>query len=159
LLAGGGAAVAAASSDRTPGARCEARLLARIADAENAGRISPERAERLRERVDNGRVCAARRHLGARIAARGMLRAAAEFLGLDRAELREQLPGDSLADLAEKQGKTSAALRAAMLAPAKERLANAVARGVITQTRADAVLARLEKIAARLAAKEFPEKS
>jgi hypothetical protein len=158
LLVGGGAAVAA-SGDREPGARCEARLLARIDAAEKAGRISSERATRLRERVSEGRICVRRPHLGARIAARGMLRAAAEFLGLDRAELRDQLPGNSLADLAEKQGKSAATLEAAMLAPAKERLARAVANGVISQARADMVLDRLEKLADRLAAKEFPEKS
>ena len=40
-----------------------------------------------------------------------------------------------------------------MVAPAKERLARAVASGRITQARADAVLEKLEALAARLAAK------
>jgi hypothetical protein len=159
LLLGGGGAAVAASGDRPAGARCEARLLARIDAAEKTGRISSELAERLRQRVSEGRICVARRHLGARIAARSMLRAAASFLGLDREELREQLPGNSLADLAERQGKSVAALKAAMLAPAKERLTKAVANGKISQARADAVLDRLENLADRLAAKEFPTRS
>ena len=81
----------------------------------------------------------------ARFVPRGMLRAAAaRFLGLDREELRAQLPGTSLAALAEKQGKRVSALEAAMVAPASARLAKAAASGKITQARADAVLDRLE---------------
>jgi hypothetical protein len=158
LLVGGGAAVAA-SGDTAPRARCEARLLARIDAAEKAGRISTELAARLRQRVSGGRVCARLHHRVTRIAAHSMVRAAASFLGLDREELREQLPGTSLAALARKQGKTVAALEAAMLAPAKERLATAVANGAISQERADEVLDRLENLAERLATKEFPQKS
>ena len=149
LLIGGGVAVAG-PGDGDRGARCderlakiaeergvsveqleadiEARLLARIDAAEKAGRISSERATKLRERVSEGNLCQGARHARGRIAARGMMRAAAEFLGLDREELREQLPGNSLADLAKKQGKSVDALKAAMVAPAKERLAKAVSR-------------------------------
>lgn len=95
-------------------------------------------------------------HPRARIAALGMLRAAAEFLGLDRAELRAQLPGTSLAALAEKQGKSVAALEAAMIAPAQARLEQAVASGRIMQARADRALERLETPAHRVATKVFP---
>jgi len=157
LLVGGGAAVAAAG-DRAPGARCEARLLARIDAAQKAGRISSDRAARLRQRVSEGRVCTVRHHLGARIARHSMLKAAANFLGLDRGELREQLPGTSLAGLAEKQGKSVEALEAAMLAPAKGRLSKAVADERISQGRADMVLDRLATLAERLATRKFAEK-
>jgi hypothetical protein len=151
LIVGAGAAVAAAASpDRA--ARCGARLEARIDAAEKSGRISSQHADRLRERVGN--LCGV--HPRARIAAFGMLRAAADFLDLDRSELRAQLPGTSLAGLAEKQGKSVAALEAAMIAPAKTRLARAVADGRITQGRADQALERLEKLADRLATKVFP---
>jgi hypothetical protein len=177
LLVGGGAALAAAG-DGDRGTRCDARLakiaeqrgvsveqlqadlkarlLARIDAAEKAGRISSERAAALRTRVSEGTVCAGRHHVRARIAVRGMLRAAADFLGLDREELRAELPGHSLAGLAEKQGKSVSALEAAMIAPAKERLAKAVTNGKITQARADVALARLERAAERLATKVFP---
>jgi hypothetical protein len=180
LLVGGGAALAA-SGDGQRGARCEARLariaerqgvsvaeltsavrarlLARIDAAEKAGKIAPERAAKLRERVANGTLCARRPHRApVRMASFGMMRAAADFLGLDRKELRAQLPGNSLAELAAKQGRSASALEAAMLAPAKARLARAVATGATTQSRADSVLDRLEKLADRLAAKEFPKK-
>ena len=175
LLAGGGAALAASGGDHS--ARCDqrleriaerrgvsvdqlradvgARLLARIDAAEASGRLSSERASALRRRISDGSLCAAR-HVRAGIAVRGMLRAAAGFLGLDRQELREQLPGDSLASLAAKQGKSEADLEAAMLATAKARLATAVANGKVSEARADAILARLERIVERLATKEFP---
>jgi hypothetical protein len=176
LLAGGGAALgASAGGDRS--ARCDqrlariadrrgvsveqleatvqARLLAHIDAAEKSGRISGERAAKLRERVSVGSLCAAG-HVRARIAVRGMLRAAAGLLGLDRQELRAELPGDSLANLAAKQGKSEADLEAAMLAPAKTRLAQAVASGRLAQARADTILERLGRFAERLATKEFP---
>jgi hypothetical protein len=179
FVVGGGTALAAsANGDR--GARCEerlaqaaekrgitveqlqaeikAKLLARIDEAEKAGRISKERAAKLRERVEAGSICGGRHHVKARFATHGMLKAAAEFLGLDKAQLRAQLPGTSLVALAAKQGKSEEALEAAMVAPAKERLAKAVADGKVTQARADQALERLEKLADRLANKVFPKK-
>jgi hypothetical protein len=137
-------------------AAVKARLLARIDAAEKAGRISPERAASLRERVSEGSLCAAAAKARARFAVRGMLRAAAGFLGLDRTELQAQLPGTSLAALAEKQGKSVAALEVAMVAPAKAHLGTAVTNGRLTQARADALLDRLEQAAHRLATHVFP---
>jgi hypothetical protein len=135
----------------------EARMLARIDAAEKAGRLSPERAARLRERVSEGNLCrAVAKHRRAHVVPRGMLCSAADFLGLDRAELRAQLPGTSLASLAQKQGKSVEALTAAMVAPAEQRLANLVASRRITQARADAALARLQALAQRLASRVFP---
>ena len=86
-----------------------------------------------------------------------LLHNAARFLDLDRQELRAQLPGTSLAALAEKQGKSVASLEAAMVAPAKARLAKAVANEKLTQARADAVLDKLESAADRLAEARVPE--
>jgi hypothetical protein len=177
LAVGGGAALAAANDGDRP-TRCEqrvariaerrgitvdqleatlkARLTARVDAAETAGRISSERADALRARIAEASLCAARPHAAARLVGRGLLGAAAKFLGLDRAELRAQLPGTSLAALAEKQGKSLSELEAAMVAPAKARLAKAVANGKITQARADAALDRLEQAAERLAEHVFP---
>lgn len=135
----------------------QAKLLARIEAAEKAGKISPERAAALKQRVAEGNLCRAG-HVRQHQAARGMMGAAAKFLGLDRAQLRAQLPGNSLAGLALKQGKSVDALKAAMVAPAKERLAKAVASGKITKERADAALAKLEALAGKLAEKVFPAK-
>jgi hypothetical protein len=137
----------------------KARVLRRIDAAEAAGRLSKERANSLRERVASASICGASKKFKVGLAGRGMLTAAGRFLGLDRAQLARQLPGSSLVALAEKQGKTEAALEAAMVAPGKARLAKAVANGKITQARADAVLEQLERLADRLANKVFPKKS
>ena len=179
LLIGGGVAVAG-PGDGDRSARCderlakiaeergvsveqleaniEARLLARIDAAEKAGRISSERAAKLRDRVSEGSLCRAAHHRKARIAAHSMMGAAAKFLELDRAELREQLPGNSLAGLAVKQGKKVDDLKAAMVAPGKARLAKLVDAGKITQAQADKALERLELLADKLASKTFPKK-
>ena len=144
-----------ASSVEQLAADVRTRLLARIEAAQAAGRISPERAAKLRERVTEASLCGPRKHVRAPFAAGGMVRAAAAFLGLGRAELRAQLPGNSLAGLAEKQGKSVAALKAAMVEPAKQRLTKAVASGKLTQARADRALAKLERLADRFANKVF----
>ena len=172
LLVGGGTAVAA-QGDGDRAAACQARLAkiaekrgitvaelqarlsARVDAALASGRISAQRAARLQARIAQGAVC---RPLGvhAQIAKGRMLRAAAAFLGLGPRELRAELAGTSLAELAAAQGKSVEALEAAMVAPAKTRLARAVASGRIAQARADRVLERLEQAAARLARKTFP---
>jgi hypothetical protein len=177
LVVAGGVALAS-SSDGNRTTRCDARVariaerrgitvdqleanvksrrLARVDAAEKAGRISPERAAGLRERVAVGSLCEAAEKARVPFAVRGLPRAAANFLGLDRDELRAQLSGTSLAALAQKQGKSSAALEAAMVAPAKARLGKSVASGKLTQARADALLDRLERAADRLAVHVFP---
>lgn len=182
LLAGGGAALAG-QDGKDRGARCEqrlekiaerrgvsvaelegqvkSRLLARVDAALAAGKISPERAAKLKERITASTLCQGARvgKVGrVKLARHGMLKAAAEFLGLDRAGLKTQLPGNSLASLAQKQGKSVDELEAAMLAPARKRLAEAVAAKRITQDRADDVLERLERLADRLIEKTFPAK-
>jgi hypothetical protein len=179
FLVGGGAALAA-SADGGRGSICEqrlakvaenrgvsveqlqadikSRLLARIDAAEKAGRISSERATQLRERIAEGSLCSARNHVRARIAARSLLRAAADFLDLNREQLRAQLPGTSLAGLAEKQGKSASALESAMVAPAKARLAKAVEDKKLSQSRADEILAKLQQGAERLATHVFDKK-
>jgi hypothetical protein len=178
LLVGGGTALAGNDGDGDRTARCEARLakmaelrgvsveqlqaniearlLARIEAALAAGSISPEQAAKLRERVADATFCRRVARPAVRHAVRHLLAVAADYLGLTRAELRAQLPGTSLAALAEKQGKTVEGLEAALLAPAKERLAKAVAAGVVTQARAAARLDRLERLVERLVQKTFP---
>ena len=151
-------------------AQIKAHMLARIDAALAAGRISAEQASKLRQRIADAEPCQRAGHrrgpgglghrgLGHRaLGLRHALSSAAEYLGLTKAELRAQLPGNSLAGLAEKQGKSVEGLKAAILTPAKEKLAKAVAAGRITQARADAALERLEAAVGRLVAKTFPAK-
>lgn len=177
LVVGGGVALAGnGSGDRS--ARCEARLakiaerrgvtveqlkadiqarlLARVDAALAAGRITSERAAKLRQRIADASFCPGhRRHV---VGIRALLSAAADYLDLSKAALRMQLPGTSLATLAEKQGKSVEGLKAAMLAPAEERLEKAVEAKRVTQTQADERLEKLEQRVDRLIAKTFPAK-
>jgi hypothetical protein len=136
-------------------AQVKARLLAGIDAAEKAGRITSEQATRLRQRIAAASLCPGKRVI---VRHRGLLAAAAEYLGLTRAELRAQLPGTSLAALAQTEGKSVEELKAAMLAPAQERLASAVASGRVSQARAARALERLERLVDRLVARTFPSR-
>ncbi len=140
-------------------ARVEERLTARVDAALEAGRISADRATRLIERIAESGLCQGPHALEARHGRHRLLAAAAEFLGLDRAELRAALPGTSLAALAEKQGKSVAALKAAMLAPVEEKLAKAVEANRISEERADRLLDRLEDRVDHLVDSLFPARS
>jgi hypothetical protein len=137
-----------------------AKRFARIDAAQQAGKISAEKAAKLKEQFAAGRLCdrprAGIQQAKAKLGTRGMLRAAADFLGFTKAELRAELRGTSLGALALEQGKTVESLETAMLAPATERLAKAVESGRLTQARADKRLDRLERRAERLIARVFP---
>jgi hypothetical protein len=176
VLAGGGAALAQGGDNGSQ--RCErrleriaerrgitvaaleaqirVRLRARIDEAVRAGRITEARAAELRARVNEGNLCRVvkaghRRGHAGRAAARRMLRAAVGFLGVSSAELRAELrSGKSLQAVAEAKGKSVAGLKAAMLAPIAERLDKAVKDGRITDSRREALLERLAKLADRL---------
>jgi hypothetical protein len=178
VLVGAGAAFAGPSGEDR-GARCEARvakiaemrgvsvaqleaeikerLTARIDTALQAGRISSERAAKLKERIAEGELCRGA-HRRAEHGTRRLLGAAAEFLEMDRAELRAALPGTSLAALAERQGKSVGDLKAAMLDPFEAKLAKAVEAKRITEARADQLLDRIEQRVDRLVARIFPAK-
>jgi len=180
LLVSGGAALASKSDgDRTT--RCQerlariaerrgvtveqleadikARLLARVDTALAAGRITSDQAAALRQRIGNASFCSGVIRHALRHRVRHVLAGAADYLGVTPGELRSELPGTSLAALAVKDGKTVDGLEAAMLAPANERLAKAVAAGTITQAQANARLAKLGQRIDRLARKTFPVKS
>ena len=185
LLVGGGTALAGQES-ANPGqgdrmARCQA-LVAKIAEKRGvsveqleadmkakanahvdaalaAGRISAEQAAKLKERIGQFELCKQAAAPKAKVAKRrGMLAAAAEFLGLDKAALKAQLPGTSLAALAKKQGKTLEQLVDAMVEPAQERLAAALEAKRLSPARAERLLDRAERIAKRLAEHKFPAK-
>ena len=138
-------------------------LAARIDAAVAAGRLTPAQAARLEKRIANAkglwlgigiRKGFAQKHRAfvKRVAAKGHgLGAAATYLGMTRAELREELrKGRSLAQVAVAEGKSVDGLVAAMLARAKERASKAVANGRLTQQRADALLERLTERVERL---------
>ncbi|MGL6279871.1 MAG: hypothetical protein ACRC50_09980 [Gaiella sp.] len=133
------------------------RIDARVA----AGQLTAAQAAKLKERIANAQGLG----LGVRgklakqakafkrglIAASKRLAPVAERLGMTRAEIRAELKaGKSLAEIAAAKGVSKDALVAAMVAPAKERLAKAVAAGRLTQTRADELIARLTERVTKL---------
>jgi hypothetical protein len=123
------------------------------------GRITQEQADDLKERIESGDfppflgpgLFGFREHGlgdgpdGHHFFFDAKLSAAAQYLGLTEAELREQLAdGKSLADVAKAEGKSVDGLKEAMLAGAKSRLDEAVADERLTQEQADKIYEHLE---------------
>jgi lambda repressor-like predicted transcriptional regulator len=80
-----------------------------------------------------------------------LLRAAAQYLQLDRATLAKDLrSGQTLAQLANARGKSVNGLEAAMVAAVRTKLDAAVSAGRLTSTREQQVLARVQDVVNRL---------
>ena len=134
----------------------KATLTARVDAAVAAGKLTPEQAAKLKERIAtaNGLGLGAKRGFAkkqqALVKRIGLktkrLAAASEYLGLTRERIRAELKaGKSLAQIAAAQGKTADGLATAMLAPVKDRLAKAVAAKRLTRERANEILERLNE--------------
>ena len=138
----------------------KAALAARIDAAVAAGKLTPEQGARLKERMAkaNGlglgaRAAFVKRHKAfvERVAKAKGRGPAAAYLGMTRQELVAELrSGKSLAQIARAKGKTVDGLVAAIVAPAKTRLAKAVESGRLTRQRADEILERLTERVAQL---------
>jgi polyhydroxyalkanoate synthesis regulator phasin len=115
------------------------------------GRITQEEAERLKERIQQGDAplffgppLFGGPHHGGALAMK--LEAAAEYLGLTNAELRERLEdGESLAEIARAEDKSVDGLKQALLDDATTRLDQAVEDGELTRERANEMLERLRE--------------
>jgi uncharacterized protein YidB (DUF937 family) len=71
----------------------------------------------------------------------------ADFLGVEKADIREALAnGQSLAEIAEANGKTRDELKAHIMSNTQERIDEAVANGDLTQEQADEKLQRVEEM-------------
>lgn len=80
-----------------------------------------------------------------------MLSAAAQYLGIQRAELAKDVrSGQTLAQIAGAHGKSVSGLEAAMVAAVKTKLDTAVTTGRLTSAREQQVLARVQKVVGRL---------
>ncbi|HWN21419.1 MAG TPA: hypothetical protein VNP93_05565 [Gaiellaceae bacterium] len=129
----------------------EQALENRVDEAVADGRLTKEQGAELKARIASGEVPL----LGLRGGGPGFghhghgpgarLDAAATFLGLTQAELREQLrDGKSLAEIAKAEGKPVAALVDALVAAAKTELAEAVESGRLTDAQRDRIVEELE---------------
>jgi hypothetical protein len=124
----------------------------RIDEAVDDGRLSEEQGDELKERIDESEYpfLGGPRRLGAgprleRVAPFGhfahfeTLEAAADYLGLTEAELREELEDGTLADIAKERGKTVDGLVEHLVATQTKRIAEAVEAGRITDEQATAL--------------------
>lgn len=131
----------------------KAELTARIDAAVADGKLTAAQGAKLKERIANakGLGIMARKNFAKhhkafvhRIAKAKVKGPAATYLGMTRADLVAALKsGHSLAQIAQSQGKSVDGLVAAIVAPAKARLAKAVGNGRLTQQRADEIVAKL----------------
>ena len=128
----------------------EGALENRVDDAVAGGRLTEEQGEALKERIRAGQVpllgLHGGRHGGALHRAAGIaLETAASYLGVTAAELRESLAeGQSLADVAEAEGKSVDGLVDALVGAAATRLDEAVESGRLTDAQRDELLETLE---------------
>ena len=174
VVAGAGAAVAATRGDTPQQARqtelndaakelgvapaklrealenvLERRVDAAVAD----GRLTRGQGDELKARIAAGNfpllmplLHVGRGHAHGPATRFAKLEAAASYLGVDRAELRQALrSGKSLADVARQNGKSVDGLVAALTKEATERLDAAVAAGRLTDAQRDELSSRLEE--------------
>lgn len=126
----------------------KAAAVARVKRLEQQGRISSGQAQRMEEAIQSGRIFGWLMH---RFCHRhGLygtaLRAAGAFLGMRPTELRARIrQGQSLATLAESQGKSVQDLEQAILNAWKTRLERAVQAGRLSARREAAMLQRLDR--------------
>ena len=150
-----------------------AETLARIDQAEKDGDLTEEQADRLRERARSGETPwpfpgGALPHkpldgfgpglgLPGRIVggAVNQFEAAAEYLGLTQAQLRNELvDGDSLADIAREKGKSVDGLKKAMKNALKADLDEAVEDDALTREQADNLYEKLSDAVDELVERE-----
>jgi len=137
-------------------------LKVRVDAAVDAGRLTEEQAEELKERIDSGDSPLLFGGLGGprhgHFHHAGTLDEAASYLGLEVAELREQLTdGKTLAEIAKAEGKSVDGLVQAMVKSAKERLDEAVSDGRLTRDQADELAEDLEERTTDLVNGNLPE--
>jgi hypothetical protein len=125
----------------------------RVDAAVRDGRLTQEQAARLKERIDAGdaplfalRPGPGFRHHRAHGPFHAKFEAAASYLGMTRAELREALEdGKTLAQVARDRNKSVDGLVNALVANAEEKLAQAVENGDLTEAEKDEMLSGLRE--------------
>jgi hypothetical protein len=127
-------------------------LESRVDAAVEAGRLTEAQGDALKARIESGTAPFLLGGFGAHgpghfgHAGHGHLSAAATYLDLDEAELREQLAdGRTLAEVAKAESKSVDGLVRALVGEAESRLDQAVANGRLTQKQADELAEGLEE--------------
>jgi hypothetical protein len=125
----------------------KAAAIDQVNAAQQSGRITKAEADQLKSRIESGEVppflgAIPFRHFGGHLFGfEDRLSSAAGYLGLTEEALLQKLrAGQTLAAIANGQGKTVSGLEDAILAGAKARLDDAVSAGRLTQGQADQIL-------------------
>jgi hypothetical protein len=136
----------------------EKALANRIDAAVQAGRITEAQAAELKERVEAGELpLFGLPHGRMHHRVFGGLDAAASYLGVTEAELREALrDGQTLADVAAVEGKSADGLVDALVADATDRLSEAVEEGRLTEAQKQEMLDSLQERMTDLVNGEVP---
>ena len=137
------------SEDELKGAIQDAKTET-IDEAVADGRLTEKQGERLKERVGEGGFLFPPGLPPDGLHMRGgpgfMVDAAAEVLGMTQADLMEQLKdGNSLAEVAQAQGKDLETFKTALLDQVQVQLGEVVAEGDLTQEQADDIFQRTEE--------------
>jgi hypothetical protein len=140
-------------------------MVERIDAAVASGKLSAERAAKLKQAIAEGKLAKLRLgfHKQARVFAtkRGAsLKAFTQYLDVTNAELRAELKsGKSLADIAKAHGKTADGLVKLALERLSDRLDKAVERGRLTETRKQELLAKAKQRLDKLVTTKFVKQS
>jgi lambda repressor-like predicted transcriptional regulator len=132
----------------------EQRLDARGVSAERKQELASRARQRIERLVDRVGVPAK-----AVRAKAGFMNAAAAYIGVTKAELRAELPGKSLAQVAASHGKSADGLKQALLGAVKARLDKAVVAGNLAAARRDRIVSRLEARLDRLINRIWPQRT
>ncbi|HEY5872472.1 MAG TPA: hypothetical protein VIT46_04475 [Gaiellaceae bacterium] len=124
----------------------------RVDEAVDAGWLTEEQAKELKERIDADDyplLLGRGGHDGpggfGRHGQVDVLETAAAYLGMTKAELREELEDKTLSEIAREKGKTAAGLVQQLVAAQTKRIDDAVAEGRLTDERATALKADIEE--------------
>jgi predicted DNA-binding protein (UPF0251 family) len=130
----------------------------RVDAAVDAGRLTEAQGAELKERIDSGDGVPLFGALGGghHVGHFGDLEAAAAYLGLTEAELREALADRTLAEIAKEKGKSVDGLVQGLVTAAEKKIDEAVAEGRLTQEQATELKAGLESRMQSLVNGEFP---
>jgi len=133
-------------------AALEKALENRVDEAVEAGRLTEEQGAALKERIRSGETPLIFGGFGHRgfghdhFGHFGNLDAAATYLGLSEAELRERLTdGDTLAEIARAEGKSVEGVVETLVDAAEKKIDDAVADGRLTEERAAELKEGLEE--------------